>query len=94
MEECHLLEFQNESLRERTNGQYVDTLARRMGVDAGEIAMIASQGSMRRMSSVSKVCVPTKITNSFCILHANVLEIVLAVSLNSLVHCIYLFLSE
>ena len=56
MEECHLLEFQNETLCESTNRQYIDTVARRMGVDAGEIAMIASQGSIRRMSSVSKVC--------------------------------------
>ena len=65
MEECHLLEFQSETLCESTctNGQYVDTVARRMGVDAGEIAMIASQGSIRRMSSVSKVCVATKIMN-------------------------------
>ena len=64
MEECQLLEFQSETLCESTNGQYVDIIARRMGVDAGEIAMIASQGSIRRMSSVSKVCVATKIMNS------------------------------
>ena len=61
MEECHSLEFQNETFCESTNGQYVDTVARRMGVDAGEIAMIASQGSIRRMSSVSKVCAATKL---------------------------------
>ena len=60
MEVSRLLELENDIVYKHTNNVYVDITARRMGVDAGEIGMITSQPSLRRMSSqmsrVRKFC--------------------------------------